>query len=208
MVKTKKLLWFIGVIVFIILGYLIYQSNRSSVTPPIPRPLCDQSATTTDCSKIVDTVPLPVAVATTSANPVQSGKIDEHLTINNTLRDVNFCGNIYRVKQVIIDGVDVVQRIAELATNAQFKQGKGVCDVAYSTMSNGYLVSNEIGIPEVIKAANQRSNIYQLNLIESYSPPENASHIGDFEIDISTGIINIILPGYDTTSSELVGKLK
>jgi hypothetical protein len=44
-----------------------------------------------------------------------SGKIDEHLTIDNTLRDVNFCGQIYKVKQVLIDGVDVVQRVAELA---------------------------------------------------------------------------------------------
>lgn len=44
-----------------------------------------------------------------------SGKIDEHLTIDNTLRDVNFCGKIYKVKQVIIDGVDVVQRIATFA---------------------------------------------------------------------------------------------
>jgi len=29
---------------------------------------------------------------------------------------VNFCGKTYKVKQVLIDGVDVVQRVAELAT--------------------------------------------------------------------------------------------
>lgn len=52
--------------------------------------------------------------ATTTAE--LSGKIDEHLTINNELRDVNFCGKTYKVKQVLIDGVDVVQRVAELAT--------------------------------------------------------------------------------------------
>ncbi|MBI2120528.1 MAG: hypothetical protein HYT94_02800 [Parcubacteria group bacterium] len=43
--------------------------------------------------------------------------VDEHLTIDETLRDVNFCGKTYKVKQVLIDGVDVVQRVAELATN-------------------------------------------------------------------------------------------
>jgi hypothetical protein len=44
-----------------------------------------------------------------------SGKIDEHLTINNERRDVNFCGKTYAAPQVIFDGVDVVQRIAALA---------------------------------------------------------------------------------------------
>jgi hypothetical protein len=43
-------------------------------------------------------------------------RTDEHLTIDETLRDVNFCGKIYKVKQIKIDGVDVVQRVAELAT--------------------------------------------------------------------------------------------
>jgi hypothetical protein len=54
-----------------------------------------------------------------------SGKIDEHLTIYNTLREVNFCGEIYKVKQVLIDGVDVVQRVAELATKDLIPEGKG-----------------------------------------------------------------------------------
>jgi hypothetical protein len=59
--------------------------------------------------------PPPVSI-TTSSTSVQEGQIDEHLFVDNTLRDVNFCGNIYKVKQVMIDGVDVVQRVAEIAT--------------------------------------------------------------------------------------------
>ncbi len=41
-------------------------------------------------------------------------KIDEHLTINKELRDVNFCGKVYKMGQVIIDGVDVGQKAAEI----------------------------------------------------------------------------------------------
>lgn len=66
-------------------------------------------------------------VVTNPPAPEQLGVIDEHLTINNELRDVNFCGKTYKVKQVLIDGVDVVQRVAELATKdlipASFSQG-------------------------------------------------------------------------------------
>ena len=66
---------------------------------------------------IVTTPTVAVNIPTTT--PVaQTGiqKIDEHFTVNSELRDVNFCGKTYKVKQVLIDGVDVVQRVAELAT--------------------------------------------------------------------------------------------
>jgi hypothetical protein len=67
----------------------------------------------------VDNALPPIVEQKPADNPVvatttQTGKIDEHLTINNELRDVNFCGKTYKVKQVMIDGVDVVQRIAEI----------------------------------------------------------------------------------------------
>lgn len=92
-----------GIIVFIILAlglgaFWFYSSKPKPMDNALP-PITDQ--------KPVDN---PVVATTT-----QSGKIDEHLTINNELRDVNFCGKMYKVKQVMIDGVDVVQRIAEIA---------------------------------------------------------------------------------------------
>lgn len=86
---------------------------------------CDQSATTTDCSKIV-TVPQsqdsylsPAQMYTEVASTEQSGKFDEHLTIDNTLVEVRFCDKIYKTRQIFIDGVDMVQRIAQLASNDQ-----------------------------------------------------------------------------------------
>ena len=71
--------------------------------------------------KPVDNALPPITEQKPADNPVvapttQSGKIDEYLTINNELRDVNFCGKTYKVKQVMIDGVDVMQRVAEIAT--------------------------------------------------------------------------------------------
>jgi hypothetical protein len=53
------------------------------------------------------------------AKVLQSGKIDEHLTIDNTLRDIDICGTTYQVKQIFIDEVDVLQRISELLQNSE-----------------------------------------------------------------------------------------
>lgn len=80
-------------------------------------PGCDQSATTTDCSKLTPagTPYTPPIKEESTVTTLIEGKIDGHLTVDNKLRDVDFCGKIYRVKQVVIDGVDVVQRVAELA---------------------------------------------------------------------------------------------
>ena len=52
---------------------------------------------------------------------MQSGKIDEHLfgdriTYNTTPQDIIFCGKTYKAMRIFIDGIDVVQRIADLAT--------------------------------------------------------------------------------------------
>ena len=66
----------------------------------------------------------------------QSGKIDEHLTIDNTFRNVSFCGDkVLKSRQIFIDGVDVVQRIAYLASNELTEKnfdgstfGQGICN--------------------------------------------------------------------------------
>ena len=56
---------------------------------------------------------------------IQSGRIDEHLTIDNALHSVNVCGKPLKAKQVYIDGVDIVQRIAQLSTdNPSHPQGR------------------------------------------------------------------------------------
>lgn len=45
-----------------------------------------------------------------------SFKVGDHIVVDNNLREVNFCGTKHKVKQLMVDGVDVVQRIAQLAT--------------------------------------------------------------------------------------------
>lgn len=42
-------------------------------------------------------------------------KIDEHLTIDDTLRDIDFCGTTYQIETVFIDGVDIIKKIADLS---------------------------------------------------------------------------------------------
>jgi len=90
------------VLVFVILlgGVFVYVFSNKQEIPTTTNPI------------VVHTTPTTTPV-------VEAGiqKIDEHLTINNELRDVNFCGKTYKVKQVLIDGVDVVQRVAEFAKN-------------------------------------------------------------------------------------------
>lgn len=122
------------------------------------------SSTTTDLTKIPPEILPPQIIATTSTNPVQSGQIDGHLFVDNTLRDVELCGEKYRVKQVIIDGVDVVQRIAELAQNSKQYSSKSVKDFANDICSSvpfnpSNYPSGELNIEKV--------SIYAFNL-----PPE------------------------------------
>ena len=116
--NRQKILLLIGIIVSVIVlttgFFLMKNSVKKSIQPCNPA--------TTDCSGLTP-LGTPYVLPPKEASPAtttQSGKIDEHLTINNTLRDVNFCGKTYQVKQVMIDGVDVVQRIAELVTKDQF----------------------------------------------------------------------------------------
>ena len=44
----------------------------------------------------------------------KTGQIDEHLFIDETLKEVTFCGNRYLTKQIILDGVDVMEGLARI----------------------------------------------------------------------------------------------
>ncbi len=102
-------------------------------------------------------------------NTTQTGKIDEHLTIDPTLRDVNFCGNTYKVKQVLIDGVDVVQRIAKLATNKEFIEGdneRSVADyVCLNTITNANTENLDI---QVGKSTDRTHQGYVIRAVVGY----------------------------------------
>ena len=101
-------------------------------------PSCDPSKT--DCSKFTpDGTPFVRPPEPVQATTTQAGQIDEHLFIDNTLRDVNFCGKMYRVKQVFIDGVDVVQQVAKLVTKDLVPKNIGQGKFAWATCENIYL---------------------------------------------------------------------
>ena len=79
---------------------------------------CDKSATTTDCSKIVYIPPVPEVIKAEEPPLLDTALNDEHLTIDNTLVPVQFCGQTYQARQVLIDGVNVVERIGEIMLEA------------------------------------------------------------------------------------------
>ncbi|HEY4483218.1 MAG TPA: hypothetical protein VI953_03540 [Candidatus Paceibacterota bacterium] len=114
-----------------------------------------------------------------STTPELSGQIDEHLFVDNTPIEVNFCGNEYLVKQIIIEGVDVVQRIAYLATNRLFTEygqdndDYGLC--AY--IGQNFVVRSEIqaSLIEILRSKTD-SKIYDVGIVNH-----------SFKIDVTNG---------------------
>jgi len=92
-----------------------------------PQTGCDSSATSTNCATVKTSQPAEQATKglstatsyTEVASTHQSGKIDARLSVDNTLKTISFCGTAFKTRQVIINGVDVGQRIAYLASNDQ-----------------------------------------------------------------------------------------
>ena len=88
MENTKNII-IIGAVV-ILIGGIFYNIYPKQVEVIKIENLCEGE----DCSNIP--MPLNPPMGTISSNSVQSEKIDEHLTIDNTLREVNFCGETYK----------------------------------------------------------------------------------------------------------------
>lgn len=127
--------------------------------------------------------------------------IDQHISVNETLRDVNFCGKVYQVKQVMIDGVDVVQRIAVLATNDVIPEHAG--EWRTTPLQNG------IDINSVCHSINLRSSREPITL---NIPTPFANHVGItgyefhffdrwFAFDVNTGGIYTD----DADTGEIIG---
>ncbi|MCH8987115.1 hypothetical protein IIA94_03040, partial [Patescibacteria group bacterium] len=157
MTKFRKLTTF-GIVIAVLVagGFSIWFSNPNrKIRNEIAENGCDQSATSTNCAELIKKAqesekPKVVDVPIEDTSSTQSGKIDEHLTVNNTYRDVDLCGEIYRGKQVILDGVDVLQRVAELGRNESVPHkdiGIKICD---GIKPGPYLNKREIEILEVI----------------------------------------------------------
>lgn len=62
----------------------------------------------------VDVLTVAMAYPDFAKDLKQSGKVDTHASVNTTLEDLTICGHAYKTRQIVIDGVDVVQRVAAL----------------------------------------------------------------------------------------------
>ncbi len=96
-----------------------------------PGPLPGQGVTQSEREK----KPEPKSY-TEIASTSQSGKVSEKLTVDNTLVPVQFCDKTFKTRQVFIDGVDVVQRIAELATKGKMPKSPLGYDESAMTCKN------------------------------------------------------------------------
>jgi hypothetical protein len=149
--KQKLLLGF-SVLALIVLGSFWYgyithpvedavgvQSQVSTSITENTSP-CVQLSTTGEC--ILPTPPparlIRKVVLATTTSQGEKRKLDEHLVVDETFKSINFCGDIYLVKQILIDGVDVMQRIAELVTSEEISGENGkqvvkeICEGVYA----------------------------------------------------------------------------
>lgn len=182
-VHMKKTPIFLGIIALIVAGVWYWYTVTA-------QPADGTVVTNTPPS---DTIPIHVPTS------------DEHLVIDETLRDVNFCGKTYKVKQIKIDGVDVVQRIAELATKDQSNPAKKeVCALLENYRIHGMLKNQvEINTTGVVRTSIDGVDFYKVSIV----PDVNSQHIGDFKVNLSTGDIVIELQGFDGSMDELFGTL-
>lgn len=98
-------------------------------------------------------------------------KIDDHLFINSTLRGVTFCKTEFTSKQIVIDNVDVIQKVSELLKNVDSSQNKNlrelaksVCGVvAYYPKTERVLEINNLTIPKPHSDKTTGDEIYSMD---------------------------------------------
>jgi hypothetical protein len=75
-----------------------------------------------------------------------------HLSFSDTLEDVEFCGVTYRAPVVLIDGVDVIQKISQLATENQAvdtaPKDQGATTIC-TTLKQNYLVGDTLVLTRI-----------------------------------------------------------
>ena len=229
--NKQKITVLIGVIVAATLtGFFL---TKTPVNKDAKQPCA--TSTSTDClmlTPIGTTYYVPPAEKIPAPTPTQAGQIDEHLFIDNTLREVNFCGRLYKVKQVIIDGVDVVQRVAEMATKnlmpETFKVGpygpkmdewktisnkngefaKTICENVSSNNSYRLSVANPTTIYE-IHGVNVFTNTYPNKDVGQKEQKTYHVSFNGFDVTVDTSTNEIFTSdGYDGSAIGPLGKLK
>lgn len=173
---------------------------------------CDTSATSTKCAtvKTSQAAELSAAVLSTAssytevASTHQSGMVDTHLSVDNTLKGVSLCSTAFKTRQIIINGVDVGARIAQLASSDQMGRGvngssigEGVCN------SMPHRVAETKGILEMRDVTTFKTD-------DTRAPGDNYRvYLGDlaFAINPTTNEI-FLISAYDDSTLTSVGKLK
>jgi hypothetical protein len=182
------------------------------------RPDCDQSATTTPCSELSAMVdiasrqePAPIYDTLRAAemdsyyaeHSIQSGIVDEHVTVDPALGPITICGRDFVARHVYIDGIDIARRIAEILPKTydmpadHMTLGEGIC----STVGNGwgeYIQYKNIELPvyDAKREVNEENHAVYFLVVAQYM----------FRVDVVTGSIYSV-GGYDGTLT-LLGALK
>lgn len=178
-----------------------------------PQTGCDSSATSTNCATVKTSQPAEQAVSglstaasyTEVASTKQSGKIDEHLAVNNTLKSISFCGNLtLKTRQVVINGVDVGQRIAQLASSDQMGKlpngdslGQAICNSMPHNMEG---TKGILEMPDVVTSQTS----------DPRAPGQEYTVILGQEAFVVNPVTNEIfsISAYDGSTLTSVGKLK
>ena len=177
----------LGLFCIVILMGAVWFVSRSQEAPTGP----SQTSTTTTTQQLV-----------TTSTSIATSAVDSHVSIDETLRDVNFCGKIYKVKQIKIDGVDVVQRVAELVNEPPPKPAKKeICDAFDTALRNEYIRFEEgaVILAEVHPSEFDRAHSRLVFLIAP-----GASLMMDF----LTGDISKIYSAFDGYTTESLGNLQ
>lgn len=119
--------------------------------------------------------------------PTKLDIIDERLSINEELRDVNFCGKTLKVKQVKLDNIDVIQKIGELITGDKIPtklqesiggwhdttvtkedMKKMICGNITTNNPSGTIIVNQIKKLPSKETSFPKEEVYYLNIAQEF----------------------------------------
>lgn len=173
---------------------------------------CDSSSTSTNCAQVktaqMAEQPAAALSAATSYTDVaithQSGKLDEHLSVDNALKGISLCNTAFKTRQIFINGVDVGARIAQLASSDQMGHGingssigEGVCN------SMPHRVAETKGILEM-------RDVVTFKTDDTRAQGDNYRvYLGDLSFAINPATNEVFLiSAYDGSTLTSIGKLK
>lgn len=76
----------------------------------------------------------PTPVDAIIAEKEQISPSDPYIKINNELQKVSFCAVDYQTKQILINGIDVMKRLADIGTKQSIDLQKRICEIHHRTL--------------------------------------------------------------------------